>query len=254
MEEWITSPESNMSHKKRRERKAKSVNGEGLSETRRVQNYTVHLEAKTENQKKYIQSIKDNTIVFVTGPAGSGKSFVALAYALGLLATNQIEKIVIIRPLVQTKYNESKFVGALPGSLNDKVKEYLMGVWDSASVAISKEYMNNIVTQGIVEILPLSLVRGRSFHKSFVIVEEAQNIDAQSDAMRMVLTRIGQDSKMVINGDISQSDLPDGKKSALEDAIKRFKDTPEFGIVKLEKVDIQRNGIIKVILDKYEKA
>lgn len=231
----------------------KNRESQGQVKKRKNIQYSVYVEPKTENQAKYIQSMKENLITLCSGPAGSGKSFLALATALNALFSKEVEKIYIVRPLVALdEYGENKKIAALQGGLYEKIKEYLMGVFDSANILISEEMLESLVQNGNIQFLPLSMIRGRSLHRSFIILEEAQNLINGSDAMKTFMTRIGQNSKMVIAGDIAQSDL--GKNtSALGHAMELFKDTPNFGIIKLEKCDIQRNGIIGLILDKYEQ-
>lgn len=211
------------------------------------------LEPKTVNQQHYFKSIEENTYTFVTGPAGTGKSLIAFWYALKLLDEGKIAKIIIIRPMVEVKnYGEQK-LGSLPGDVNSKILSWVLGVFDNSELLLDMNYLYNLISNGIIEFSPLALCRGRTFHNSCVIVEEAQNISTDEKGMQMVLTRLGLESKMIINGDLSQKDLGTNKKSALEDAITRFKDTPSFGIVKLGKEDIQRNANISIILDKFNE-
>jgi len=231
---------------KRKERQQR--NKQKIKEQRTIKS----LEPKTINQKNYFKSIEDNIYTFVVGPAGTGKSLIAFWHGLKLLEEGRISKIVVIRPMVEVKnYGEQK-LGSLPGDVNSKILSWVLGVFDNSELLIDMNYLYNLISNNIIEFSPLALCRGRTFHNSFVIIEEAQNISVDEKGMQMVLTRLGQNSKMVINGDLSQKDLGN-KKSALDDALERFKDTKTFGIVKLSKDDIQRNEAIKVILDKYNE-
>lgn len=205
---------------------------------------------KTDNQANYFKSIDRNIFNFVVGPPGAGKSFIALWHALHYLELNRIEKVVVVRPLVEVTNFSEKSIGSLPGDSKLKMLPWVAGVMDNLSSIIERHNLERLIASDIIEFMPLALCRGRTFNNTFVLVEEAQNITLEGNAMPMILTRLGENSKMVIAGDLNQMDI--GKmKSALSDALIRFENTPEFGIIKLKDCDIVRNPIIGLILQKY---
>jgi len=210
------------------------------------------IEPKTPNQKRYFRSIRANPYTFVIGPAGSGKSFIPLFIGLQKLYRKEIEKIIFIRPLVEVNNFYEKNLGALPGDIKSKLVGWNGGVLDNLSVLIPDQHeRQRLLESNKIEFLPLSLCRGRTFHNSVIIVEEAQNISVEGEGMKMILTRLGDNAKMIIAGDIEQQDTGH-RQSALEDAMDRFWDTEHFGIIELENDDIVRNGFISIILDKYK--
>jgi phosphate starvation-inducible PhoH-like protein len=211
------------------------------------------IEPKSYNQKLYFNSIRDNTYTFVVGPAGTGKSFIPLYIGLTKLYKEEIEKIIFIRPLIEVNNFFEKSLGALPGDIKGKLAGWNGGVQDNLAVLIPDDReRQRLIDSSKIEFLPLSLCRGRTFHNTFVIVEEAQNVSLEGEGMKMILTRLGENSKMIIAGDIEQKDT--GKRqSALQDAITRFSNTEQFGIIELEKSDIVRNTLISIVLEKYEE-
>lgn len=194
--------------------------------------------ARTENQKIYIRSIVENDITICYGPAGSGKTFVAAGMAVQGLKQNRIEKIIICRPVIST----GKDIGYLPGTIEDKVGPYLIPLFDELSHFLEKKKLKELMGEGIIEIVPLSMMRGRTFNDSFIILDEAQN--AVHCELKMLLTRIGQDSKMVLIGDPCQTDLPDGVKGSFVDIGTRLAHLDGVGVVRLTGDDIVRHELI----------
>lgn len=170
------------------------------------------IEAKTEGQKRYINAIKSHTLVFATGPAGTGKTYLCSAMAAQALTNKSVDKIIITRPAVEA----GESLGFLPGELDEKFDPYLAPFRDAFYERLGKGYTEYLIKAKKIEAIPLAYMRGRSFHRSFVILDEAQN--ASSTQLKLLLTRIGQDTKVVINGDVSQIDI---KNSGLVDAIDR---------------------------------
>lgn len=205
---------------------------------------------KSENQRQYFDALSKNLINFVVGPPGAGKSFIALWHGLDALYSGRVNKLIIIRSLTETRLDE-KQLGSLPGNAKEKMTPWAGGVFDNMAELIPDFEINKLITSDKLEIFPLSLCRGRTFHDSFVIVEEAQNVSAEGEGMKMILTRIGNNSQMVIAGDLKQNDLDPKKSSGLTDAIRRFYGCEGFGVVVLEPEDIIRHPIINTVLKKY---
>lgn len=204
------------------------------------------------NQQKYWDAIQQNQIIFCTGPAGCGKTLLALTYGIKLLLSGQIKKIIVVRPLVAVKnFGETKSIGAFPGSLFEKITMWLGSIFDDLELLISKEQLQKFVDDGCFEFTPLALCRGRTFSNCLVLIEECQNLSLEDDGALMLLTRLGNNAKIIFAGDLQQKDL--SGTSALGDAIKRFKNMDQIGVVELEKIDIMRNPLIAKILEKYGK-
>jgi len=210
-----------------------------------------NVQPKTENQKTYFKSIRQNPYTFVVGPPGTGKTFIALWHALKAVLDprNNIEKIVVIRPLVEVKNFDEKSMGALPGDAKQKMAPWMGGMMDSMREVMYEKDVYKMLHN--IDFYNMALCRGRSFTDSFVIIDEAQNITTDGDGMKMLLTRLGRGSKMIVAGDLKQSDLGTNKASALRDAIRKFCDEDGFGISLLEPADIQRNEYISRILEIY---
>ncbi len=214
----------------------------------------IQVDARSANQSAYLESMQKNTYTFGVGLAGTGKTFLATWQALleWLDTTNKIHRIVVIRPVIGNKFGES--IGALPGSIAEKMLPYGSSIIDNLNAFLDREAINKLLTDGTIEFIPLSLLRGRSLNNAFVIVEEAQNIKLAGKGVYMVMSRLGASSKMVFNGDLSQSDLGDDQ-SALADAIERLKDMRDVGIVKLyDKVDIQRHPLLYEIMERFDET
>lgn len=196
------------------------------------------LVAQSANQKTYIKAIKDNDIVLATGPAGSGKTHIAAASAVKQLRSGDIERICICRPVVGV----GKDIGFLPGTMEDKVGPYLIPLFDELCMYMERSKLRELLGEGIIEIVPLSMMRGRTFNNCFVILDEAQN--ATMPELRMLLTRIGTGSTMVLAGDLKQSDLPLVQQGAFKLAVKSLEGIEGIGIVSLTGEDIVRHPLI----------
>lgn len=202
---------------------------------------------KTLGQRKYIESIQNHELVFGVGPAGTGKTFLAVALAIKALKAGQIQKIIITRPAVEAGEN----LGFLPGDLQTKVDPYLRPIYDAMHDIMGVDTFNNNRERGVIEIAPLAYMRGRTLDNAFVILDEAQNTTREQ--MKMFLTRFGAHSKVVVNGDISQIDLPHGKKSGLTHAIKVLKGIKEIDFVYFTEADVVRHSLVKKIIAKYKE-
>ena len=208
--------------------------------------YNTRLKPRSENQREYIKSVKENDIVFCGGPAGSGKTFIAVASAVKALNSKQIEKIIITRPVVEA----GESLGFLPGTADEKLKPYLLPIIDEFLKFVSHSQLEKWKKEGVLEIVPLALMRGRNFHGSFMIGDEFQN--ATFEQVKMFLTRIGMGSKAVITGDQSQSDLPENQRGSFVKCLKKLTNIDGIGIIELDKEDIVRNALIPIIIDKLK--
>jgi phosphate starvation-inducible PhoH-like protein len=204
------------------------------------------LRAKTDNQKDYILDIAESDVTICTGPAGTGKTAVAVGLASEYILNKKVEKIVITRPVVEVG---TRGLGFLPGSLNEKMQPWVVPLLEEMNAYLSKETVNSMRASNIIEIAPLEYMRGRTFDNSFMILDEAQNCTFEQ--IRMFLTRIGQDSKMVINGDIEQTDLYN-EENALYKCIQRLEGVKGLSICELTEQDIVRNSIISRILSRLK--
>jgi phosphate starvation-inducible PhoH-like protein len=208
---------------------------------------------KTPNQSAYFQSIENNPYTFVVGPPGTGKTFIALWHGLKELFDEEssIERIAIVRPLVEVSNFDEKSLGALPGEAKEKLAPWMGAISDSIREVMPEHEMAKLLASKYIEFFNIALCRGRSFTNTFVIVDESQNITVESDGMKMLLTRLGVGSKMVIAGDLKQADIGTRKGSALKDAIRKFNNEKGFGVCLLEPADIVRNSLISRILELY---
>ena len=204
------------------------------------------IKVKTLGQKEYITQIKNKDIVFGVGPAGSGKTFLAVVMAVMALKNNEVKKIILTRPAVEAGEN----LGFLPGDLQEKVDPYLRPLYDALIEMLGLETMQKFIERGNIEIAPLAFMRGRTLNDAFVILDEAQN--ATREQMKMFLTRLGFGSKMVVTGDITQIDLPKGKASGLIEAIQILDKVDDIGIVMLREVDIVRHQLVQKVIKAYE--
>ena len=204
------------------------------------------VKAKTLGQCHYVETIRHNHITLGIGPAGTGKTYLAVALAVAALKKKEVERIILTRPAVEA----GEKLGFLPGDMQDKVDPYLRPLYDGLYDMLGNETFQKYLTKGTIEVAPLAYMRGRTLNDSFIILDEAQNTTPEQ--MKMFLTRFGFGSKMVITGDITQIDLPGGKTSGLKDASKILKDVPGIGIVKFSGQDVVRHEIVGSIIKAYE--
>lgn len=202
---------------------------------------------KTLGQKKYIDSIRDNTIVFGIGPAGTGKTYLAVAMAVRAFKAKEINRIILTRPAVEA----GEKLGFLPGDLQQKVDPYLRPLYDALFDMLGAETFARCQERGSIEVAPLAYMRGRTLDDSFIILDEAQNTTPEQ--MKMFLTRLGNNSKIVVTGDITQIDLPEGKKSGLVQVIKILKDVKDIETVRFTARDVIRHKLVMDIIRAYEK-
>ena len=204
------------------------------------------VKAKTLGQWHYVETIRHNHITLGIGPAGTGKTYLAVALAVAALKKKEVERIILTRPAVEA----GEKLGFLPGDMQDKVDPYLRPLYDGLYDMLGNETFQKYLTKGTIEVAPLAYMRGRTLNDSFIILDEAQNTTPEQ--MKMFLTRFGFGSKMVITGDITQIDLPGGKTSGLKDASKILKDVPGIGIVKFSGQDVVSHEIVGSIIKAYE--
>ncbi len=202
---------------------------------------------KTLGQKKYIEAMKQNTIVLSIGPAGTGKTYLAVAMAVTALRAKDVSRIILTRPAVEA----GEKLGFLPGDLQHKVDPYLRPLYDALFDMLGAENFQKHQERGNIEVAPLAYMRGRTLDDSFIILDEAQNTTAEQ--MKMFLTRLGFNSKMVVTGDITQIDLPEGKRSGLIDAVKILKGIEGISTVRLSEKDVVRHKLVQDIVKAYEK-
>lgn len=202
---------------------------------------------KTLNQKRYVKNLMNKDIIFGVGPAGTGKTYLAVMYAVSLLKEGAVKKIILTRPAVEA----GESLGYLPGDLKEKIAPYLRPLYDALYDALGYEQANLLIEKEVIEIAPLAYMRGRTLESACVLLDEAQN--TTTSQMKMFLTRLGFKSKMIITGDISQIDLPKGVKSGLVEAINILTDIKEIGITIFSKDDVIRHLLVAKILAKYEQ-
>ena len=199
-----------------------------------------------ENQKTYINNIQTNEINFGIGPAGTGKTYLAVAAAVDALLNEKVDRIILIRPAVEA----GEKLGFLPGDLSQKVDPYLRPLYDALYEMLGTEKTEKLIANGIVEIAPLAYMRGRTLNNSFIIVDESQN--TTKEQMKMILTRMGFGSSLVINGDLTQIDLPKNIKSGLSHAIEVVQGTQGIGFTTFSSADVVRHPLVKKIIDAYK--
>jgi phosphate starvation-inducible PhoH-like protein len=203
---------------------------------------------KTLNQKRYVDAIDSNTIVFGIGPAGTGKTYLAMAKAVNALQTKQITRIILTRPAVEA----GERLGFLPGTLSEKIDPYLRPLYDALHDMMDPELIPKLMSAGVIEVAPLAYMRGRSLNDAFIILDEAQNTTPEQ--MKMFLTRLGFGSKMVVTGDITQMDLPGGAKSGLRAAVDILDDIDDIAVAELTSADVVRHRLVAEIVDAYARA
>ncbi|NUN22125.1 MAG: PhoH family protein [Candidatus Jettenia caeni] len=225
---------------------AKSDAGEETTQTIDVFLKGIFIKPKTEGQAKYIEAIKKNDLVFCIGPAGTGKTYLAVAMALSFLKSGRIRRIVLARPAVEA----GEKLGYLPGDIKAKVNPYLRPLYDAIADMMDVGHVKKYLESDIIEILPLAYMRGRTLNDSFIILDEAQNCTVKQ--MKTFLTRLGMRSRVVVTGDITQVDLPAGEMSGLIDVQERLMNIQNISFVYLTKSDIVRHKLVQDIVDAYE--
>lgn len=202
---------------------------------------------KTKNQYNFYKQLKNNDLLFAIGPAGTGKTFLAVLFAVKALKNGDVNKIIITRPAVEA----GESLGFLPGDLKEKIDPYLMPIYDSLDLILGKELKDRYIEKGVIEVMPLAYMRGRTLDEAFVILDEAQNTTEKQ--MLMFLTRLGFNSKMIVNGDITQIDLNISKnKSGLVTAINKLKDLNRIAIIEFNNNDVVRNPLVQTIIEKFK--
>lgn len=202
---------------------------------------------KTLAQKRYLEALESANIIFVTGPAGTGKTYLAVAYAVSCLKKNIIKKIIITRPAVEA----GEKLGFLPGDLKEKVDPYLIPIYDALYEFMGKETIDKFIEKGVIEIAPLAYMRGRTLDNAFIILDEAQN--TTSNQMKMFITRLGFHSKMVITGDITQVDLPSHTQSGLLESTEILQHIDGIQHIHFTKHDVMRHPLVSKIIERYEE-
>lgn len=205
------------------------------------------VKTKTIGQKRYADSIKANTIVFGVGPAGTGKTYLAVAQAVRAFKNHEVNRIILTRPAVEA----GEKLGFLPGDLQNKVDPYLRPLYDALFDMMGAESYQRNLERGVIEVAPLAYMRGRTLDDSFIILDEAQNTTPEQ--MKMFLTRLGFNSKMVITGDITQIDLPDSKRSGLVEAVRVLKNIEDVAIIRFSEKDVVRHKLVQDIVKAYER-
>jgi phosphate starvation-inducible PhoH-like protein len=203
---------------------------------------------KTLNQKRYVDAIDANTIVFGIGPAGTGKTYLAMAKAVAALQTKQVTRIILTRPAVEA----GERLGFLPGTLSEKIDPYLRPLYDALHDMMDPEVIPKLMAAGVIEVAPLGYMRGRTLNDAFIILDEAQNTTAEQ--MKMFLTRLGFGSKIVVTGDVTQVDLPGGAKSGLRAAVEILDGIDDIHFAQLTSADVVRHRLVSEIVDAYAKA
>lgn len=202
---------------------------------------------KSANQRKLVESASKNDLVFALGPAGTGKTYIAVALAVRALKNREVKRIIITRPAVEAGEN----LGFLPGDLQEKLDPYLRPIYDALSDMVPPEKLKYYQETRVIEIAPLAYMRGRTLHDAFVLLDEAQN--TTNEQIKMFLTRMGPNSKVIITGDQTQVDLPNRQKSGLKEALHVLRDVKNIGIVTLSGKDVIRHKLVKSIIEAYEK-
>jgi phosphate starvation-inducible protein PhoH and related proteins len=204
------------------------------------------LRPRTDGQSRYVQAMKSHDVVLCVGPAGTGKTFLAVGWAVTLLRSRAVKKIVLVRPAVEA----GERLGFLPGDLVAKINPYLRPLFDSLNDMMDPDQVRRYMESDIIEIVPLAYMRGRTLNDACIILDEGQN--ATSAQMKMFLTRMGNNSKVIVTGDMTQVDLPKTMKSGLADAVLRLRDIDGIAVIHLDEADIVRNPIVQRIVHAYE--
>jgi phosphate starvation-inducible protein PhoH and related proteins len=205
------------------------------------------IKPKTPNQIKLVQLVKENDLVFALGPAGTGKTYISVSLAVQALKNKQVKKIIITRPAVEAGEN----LGFLPGDLKEKIDPYLRPIYDALNDMIPFEKLQYYMEREIIEIAPLAYMRGRTLNNAFILLDEGQNTTPMQ--MKMFLTRMGPESKMIVTGDTSQVDLPSNQRSGLKEATRILATTKGIGIIELSERDVVRHKLVRDIIEAYDK-
>ena len=226
-----------------------SASGNGGAEPTKIDVFQAGrtIRPRTQGQIRYVNMIRDRDLVFSIGPAGSGKTYLAVAMAVEALKQRRVRKIVLVRPAVEA----GESLGFLPGDLQAKINPYLRPLMDALHEMIDHDQIKQYMEMDVIEVLPLAYMRGRTLNESFIILDEAQNTTIAQ--MKMFLTRMGMDSKIVVSGDVTQTDLPPHARSGLNDALERLKRLEGVGIVHLTKADIVRHRLVQEIVQAYDQ-
>lgn len=206
------------------------------------------IKSKTVGQKKYVEAIKKSIITIAVGPAGTGKTYLAVALAASAYKAKQIDKIILTRPAVEA----GEKLGFLPGDLQEKVNPYLRPLYDGLQEMFGLESYQKLIERGAIEVAPLAYMRGRTLSNAFIILDEAQNTTREQ--MKMFLTRLGENSRMVVTGDLTQTDLPEGKKSGLREAVGILKNIEGISVTALTEKDVVRHPLVQAIVKAYERS
>ena len=226
----------------------RDLDGENLRQVIAVTHRGKEITCKTVGQRLYVDTIRDHVLTFAVGPAGTGKTYLAMALAVMALKNKEVERIILTRPAVEA----GEKLGFLPGDLTQKVDPYLRPLYDAMYDFMGADSYTRLIERGVVEVAPLAYMRGRTLSDAFIILDEAQN--TTSEQMKMFLTRMGFRSRVVVTGDITQTDLPSGKASGLAEAVSLLRDIPGIGIVELTGKDIVRHELVQQIVEAYDAA
>jgi phosphate starvation-inducible protein PhoH and related proteins len=202
---------------------------------------------RTPGQVRYVEAIRSNDVIFCIGPAGTGKTYLAVAAAVGALREERVRKIVLVRPAVEA----GESLGFLPGDLQAKINPYLRPLMDALREMVDHDAIKRLTEQDVIEVIPLAYMRGRTLNEAFIILDEAQNTTVAQ--MKMFLTRMGNGSKIVVSGDVTQVDLPPHTRSGLVDGLTRLRDIPRFAAVELTGADIVRHPMVQAIVRAYDE-
>jgi phosphate starvation-inducible protein PhoH and related proteins len=203
---------------------------------------------RTAGQRAFVKAVEEHTLTLGIGPAGTGKTYLAIVMAVRALKNREVTRVVLSRPAVEA----GEKLGFLPGDLREKVDPYMRPLFDALADLLDDTVVNKYMERGVLEVAPLAYMRGRTLSDAFVILDEAQN--ATSDQIKMFLTRLGSASKMVVTGDVTQIDLPHGERSGLRDAARRLHGIPDVGVVELDESDVVRHPLVAKIIRAYERT